>query len=106
METFRIRESVDVYVQPSGLGRGINADDFVIFNREDVRMGLSLEWYGDSPQSGIWEITMSDLVEGGNSTLITAKAVGIPDLERVVWVTAEESGITVHVSARCPSEGC
>ena len=106
METFRIRESVDVYVQPSGLGRGINADEFVISNRENMSMGLALEWHGDSPQSGIWEVTMNDWVEGGNSTVITAKAVGLTDLERAVWVTADESGTTVHLSARCPSEGC
>ena len=106
MEAFRIRESIDVYVQPSGLGRGINAEEFVIFNREDVRVELSLEWHGDSPQSGIWEVNMSDWIEGGNSTVITAKAVGLPDLERAVWVTADESGTTVHLSARCPSEGC
>jgi len=106
METFKIIESVDVHVRPSGLDRGINADEFVVFNRENVRMGLALEWHGDSPQSGIWEVTMNDWVEGGNSTLVTVKAVGLTDLERAVWVTADESGITVHLSARCPLEGC
>ena len=106
MENFKIIESVDVHVHPSGLDRGINTDEFVVFNRENVRMGLALEWHGDSPQSGIWEVTMNDWVEGGNSTLVTVKAVGLTDLERAVWVTADESGITVHLSARCPLEGC
>jgi len=106
MEAFRIRESVDVLVQPGGLGREINEDEFVIFNREDMRMDLSLEWHGDSPQSGIWEVAINEWIDSGNSSVITAKAVGLPDLERAVWVTADESGITVHLSARCPSEGC
>ena len=97
---------MDVYVQPDGLRRGINTEEFVIFNRENVRMELSLEWHGDSPQSEIWEVTMNDWVESGNSTVISAKAVGLSDLERAVWVTADKSGITVHLSARCPWEGC
>lgn len=106
MEVFRIKDSVDVYVQPDGLRRGINTEEFVIFNRENVRMELSLEWHGDSPQSEIWEVTMNDWVESGNSTVISAKAVGLSDLERAVWVTADKSGITVHLSARCPWGGC
>ena len=106
MEAFRIIDSVDVYVHPSGLDRGINTDEFVIFNREKGGMDLSLEWHGDSPQSGIWEVTMNDWVDGGNSTVITARAVGLSELERAVWVTADDSGITIHLSARCPSEGC
>jgi len=106
MEAFRIRDSVDVYVHPSGLDRGINTEEFVIFNREKMGMDLALEWHGDSPQSGIWEVTMNDWVDGGNSTVITAKAIGLSELERSVWVTADDSGITVHLSARCPSEGC
>jgi hypothetical protein len=95
-----------VYVNPSGLGRGIDSEEFVIFNREEVKMELSLEWHGDSPQSGIWDVTMDDWLEGGNSTLVSAKAIGISNLERAVWVTADDSGIIVHLSARCPSEGC
>ena len=106
METFRIRDSTDVYVYPSGLGRGIRTEEFVIFNREDVEMELSLEWHGDSPQSGIWDVDMSDLLEGDSSTLVSAKAVGLPELERAVWVTADDSGFTVDLSARCPSGGC
>ena len=106
MEVFRIRDSVDVYVHPSGLDRRINTEEFVIFNREKMGMDLALEWHGDSPQSGIWEVTMNDLVDGGNSTVITVKAVGLSELERAVWVTADDSGITIHLSARCPSEGC
>ncbi|MDP6212754.1 MAG: hypothetical protein QGF32_04320 [Candidatus Thalassarchaeaceae archaeon] len=106
MVAFRIKDSTDVYVNPSGLGRGIDSEEFVIFNREEVKMELSLEWHGDSPQSGIWDVTMDDWLEGGNSTLVSAKAIGISDLERAVWVTADDSGIIVHLSARCPSEGC
>jgi hypothetical protein len=106
MEAFRIRDSVDVYVHPSGLDRGIDTEEFVIFNREEMGMDLALEWHGDSPQSGIWEVTMNDWVDGGNSTVITVKAVGLSELERAVWVTADDSGITIHLSARCPSEGC
>jgi hypothetical protein len=106
LEAYRIRDSTDVYVYPSGLGRGINAEEFVISNRDENRMKLSLEWHGDSPQSGIWDVTMNEWLESGNSTLVSAKAVGLQELERAVWVTASDSVITIHLSARCPSGGC
>jgi hypothetical protein len=106
MESFRIREAVDVYVHPNGLNRGLSIGEIVVFNRASEKMGLAVEWHGDSPQSGIWEVDIDDWIESGDSSSITAKAVGVSDLERAVWITADESGITVHLSARCPPGGC
>jgi hypothetical protein len=106
MEAFSIKESVDVYVHPNGLYRGLDVEEIMVFNRAAGRMNLAVEWHGDSPQSGIWEVSINDWIESGDSTSITVKEVGLSSLERAVWVTADESGITVHLSARCPSEGC
>jgi hypothetical protein len=106
MEAFSIRESVDVYVHPNGLYRGLDVEEIMVFNRASGRMDLAVEWHGDSPQSGIWEVGINDWVESGDSTSITVNEVGLSSLERVVWITADETGITVHLSARCPSEGC
>lgn len=106
MEAFSIKESVDVYVHPNGLYRGLDVEEIMVFNRAAGRMNLAVEWHGDSPQSGIWEVSIIDWIESGDSTSITVKEVGLSSLERAVWITADESGITVHLSARCPSEGC
>jgi len=106
IEAFTIRESVDVYVRPNGLDRGLDVEEIMIFNRASKRMDLAVEWHGDSPQSEIWEITIDDSIESGNSTSVSVKEVGLSSLERAVWITADESGITIHLSARCPSEGC
>ncbi|HJM24031.1 MAG TPA: hypothetical protein QF821_00075 [Candidatus Thalassarchaeaceae archaeon] len=106
MESFTIRESVDVYVQPAGLNRGLDVEEFTVMNRASEKMGLAVEWHGDSPQSGIWEVEIVEWLESGESGSITVNPVGLSNLERAVWVTADGSGVTVHLSARCPSEGC
>ena len=106
MVNFLIKDSVDVFVHPGGLDRGINEEEFEIFNRASERMDLSVEWHGDSPQSGIWNVTISDWIEAGNSTSISVDSNGLSILERSVWVTADDSGVTVHLSARCPMGGC
>ena len=106
LASFVIRDSVDVFVHPGGLDRGISEDEFEIFNRRSEMVDLSVEWHGDSPQSGIWNVSMSDWIESGSNTSISVGSIGPSSLERSVWVTADDSGITVHLSARCPTEGC
>jgi len=71
-----------------------------------AELGLSLETHGDSPLGGIWEIGIPSLVGPGESINLTILEKGEVALERAVWITADESGITVHVSARCPRGGC
>ena len=78
-----------------------------IFSTEARRgLGLSLEWHGDSPQSGIWEVSIGDWIDAGGSYFVESVANGSSTLERALWVTADDSGVVVHLSARCPSEGC
>ncbi len=106
MKSFRIKEGVDVYSHQNGLGRGIVAGNFSIINRESEGMPLSLEWHGDSPHSGIWNVDIAEWAEPGDEVIIEAKSSGNYNLERAVWITADEAGIIVHLSARCPVEGC
>ena len=65
--------------------------------------GLVLETHGDSPLGGIWEIDIPSLVGPGESINLTILEKGEVALERAVWIAADESAITVHVSARCSS---
>ena len=115
LTSFKIIQGLDVFVSKRdsnggystiGLNQRIDADSFYIFNRGSERVGLSLEWHGDSPQSGIWEVRIGDWIDAGGSTLVESVANGSSYLERALWVTADESGVIVHLSARCPSEGC
>ena len=103
---YRIIQSFDVYVNPGGIGMGILEEEFTIHNRALYRMDLAVEWHGDSPQSGIWEVDIPEGVEPGGSVRVTATPIGESSLERAVWVSTDSSGITVHLSARCPQGGC
>ena len=106
MDAYRILQSIDVYVSPGGIGVGIAEEVFTIHNRAPDELKLSVEWHGDSPQSGIWEVEIPEKVESGGSVQVTATPVGDLSLERSVWVSADSTGITVHLSARCPLGGC
>ena len=101
-----IRDSVDVYVYPNVLERAIREGEFEIFNRESEGIGLSLEWHGDSPETDIWDITINEWIESRSNTTISIVSNAPLNLERAVWVTADDSGVTIHLSARCPLGGC
>ena len=115
LASFNIIVGPDVFVStgdstegysPIGLNQRIEADSFYIFNRGSERLDLSLEWHGDSPQSEIWEVEIGELIEARGFSFVESVATGSTNLERALWVTADESGVTVHLSARCPSGGC
>ena len=115
LTSFKIIAGPDVFVSTGdsnggrsaiGLNQRIEADSFYIFNRGSERVSLSLEWHGDSPQSGIWEVSIGDWIDAGGSSFVESVANGSSTLERALWVTADDSGVVVHLSARCPSEGC
>tara|TARA_B100000575_G_C23141630_1_gene664488 strand:- start:1858 stop:4251 length:2394 start_codon:yes stop_codon:yes gene_type:complete len=105
-DSYLISDSIDVFVSPGTLNGGLSGELFVLTNRGTKELGLSLETHGDSPLGGIWEIGIPSLVGPGESINLTILEKGEVALERAVWITADESGITVHVSARCPRGGC
>ncbi len=105
-DSYLISDSIDVFVSPGTLNGGLSGELFVLTNRGTKELGLSLETHGDSPLGGIWEIGIPSLVGPGESVNLTILEKGEVALERAVWITADESGITVHVSARCPRGGC
>ena len=105
-DSYLISDSIDVFVSPGTLNGGLSGELFVLTNRGTKELGLSLETHGDSPLGGIWEIDIPSLVGPGESIDLTILEKGEVALERAVWITADESGITVHVSARCPRGGC
>ena len=113
--SYRITEGFDVLVTLNdisedslaiGINQRIESELFAIINRGPEDLALSLEWHGDTPQSSIWEVSIGEWIYPGEEAYIEAVASGNSTLERALWVTADESGVVVHLSARCPSEGC
>ncbi|MAH98235.1 MAG: hypothetical protein CMA12_02645 [Euryarchaeota archaeon] len=105
-DSYLISDSLDVFVSPGTLNRGLSGEIFSLTNRGTRELGISLETHGDSPLGGIWELEIPSLVGPGESVNLSILEKGEAPLERAVWITADDSGVTVHVSARCPSGGC
>ena len=106
MSPYRIVEGVDVLVHPGAVDEGIDLTEFVVHNRGEQRLSVGVEWHGDSPQSGIWNVSIPSHIEPGASAGMAAIPMGELALARSVWISAEASGITLHLSARCPLSGC
>ena len=105
-DSYLISDSIDIFVSPGTLNRGLIGGMFSLTNRGTEELGLSLETHGDSPLGGIWEIELPSVVGPGEGVNLSILEKGDIPLERAVWITADDSGVTVHVSARCPSGGC
>ena len=104
-DSFRISMGVDIHVS-AGLGIGIDEDHFEVHNRGKVPIELSVETYGDAIGTSVWELEIPEELDAGGISEIKVKSIGDQTLDRSVWVTADSSEITIHLSARCPYGGC
>ena len=89
-----------------GLGIGIDEDRFEVHNRGKGPIELSVETYGDAIGTSVWEIEIPEELDAGATSEISVRSIGDQTLDRSVWVTADSSEITIHLSARCPYGGC
>lgn len=106
IHTYRIVEGVDVMVEPGGIGEGLYSAEFVVYNRGGESLPVAVEWHGDSPHSDIWNISLPSHIEPGENAELRAAPIGELHLFRSLWVSADTSGITIHLAARCPVDGC
>jgi len=106
LESFDVEKGVDVTIANFGISERIEESLFTIENRMDVDYSISIEWHGDSPESSIWNLSIPNLAKNNSLTEVEILPEGNYNLERVIWITADERGIIVHLSARCPIEGC
>jgi hypothetical protein len=106
MHTYRIVEGVDVMVEPGGIGEGLYSAEFVVYNRGGESLPVAVEWHGDSPHSDIWNISLPSHIEPGENAELRVTPIGELHLFRSLWVSADTSGITIHLAARCPVDGC
>ena len=105
VDTFRISMGADIHVS-AGIGVGIDEDHFELHNRGKGPIELSIETYGDAIGTSVWELEIPDELDAGATSEITVRSIGNQSLDRSVWVTADSSEITIHLSARCPYGGC
>ena len=105
LESYNLIEGVDV-IFPSRIALEGGMASFQVNNRGEEALPVTLEWFGNSPESGIWNISKPETIGPGEEGDFEIEATGDLPLERSVWVAVDSTGIVVHLSARCPLDGC
>jgi len=75
-------------------------EEFIIFNRENYSMPISLDWTGDAAGSDYWEVSVPSEVSAISSVQVNITSNGDPEALLVYWVTTDEDGITLNLAAR------
>ncbi len=105
LEAYTLMEGLDV-IFPSTIAIEEGRAYFQVLNREEMSLPVTVEWFGNSPDSGIWNISKPDSIDSGETGTFEIESTGDLPLERSIWITADPSGVIVHLSARCPLGGC
>ncbi len=75
-------------------------EEFIIFNRENYSMPISLDWTGDAAGSDYWEVSVPSEVSAISSVQVNITSNGDPEALLVYWVTTGDDGITLNLAAR------
>ena len=106
IEVLRIKDGLDVQSSVSGMGIGINSQVFSIENRENMTIAVSRDWSGDVPSLDLWDIDGPDSIEANRSAELTVIFDSNSEAISSVWITTDNSGVVLHLAARCPLGGC
>ena len=85
---------------------GLPLYDFIITSRENFTILISVESTNYLPSGEAFTIFTPTELEANGTALIEIDTIGSDDIERVLWVTADEEGIVIHLTSRCPLSGC
>lgn len=85
---------------------GLPLYDFIITSRENFTILISVESTNYLPSGEAFSIFTPTELEANGTALIEIDTIGGDDIERVLWVTADEEGIVIHLTSRCPLSGC
>ena len=105
LQAYNLIEGIDV-IFPSRINLEDGGASFQVTNRGEEELPVTLEWFGNSPESGIWNVSKPESIGPDEEGDFEIAAMGDLPLERSVWVTADSTGVIVHLSARCPLGGC
>ena len=75
-------------------------EEFIIFNRENYSMPISLDWTGDAAGSDYWDVSVPSEVSAMSSVQVNITSNGDPEASLVYWVTTGDDGITLNLAAR------
>ena len=75
-------------------------EEFIIFNRENYSIPISLDWTGDAAGSDYWEVSVPAEVSTMSSVQVNITSNGEPEALLVYWVTTGDDGITLNLAAR------
>ena len=103
---YTLSEGLDIIIKNSSIGEKITNSNFTISNRESKNMSISIEWHGDSINTEIWDVDIPSQVNSNDTVQISINEKSNDLLHRAVWVKVDDNGITIHLAARCPLQGC
>ncbi|MFL2956074.1 MAG: hypothetical protein ACJZ39_01240 [Candidatus Thalassarchaeaceae archaeon] len=75
-------------------------EEFIISNRENYSMSISLDWTGDAAGSDYWDVSVPSEVSAMSSVQVNITSNGDPEASLVYWVTTGDDGITLNLAAR------
>ncbi|HJM18362.1 MAG TPA: hypothetical protein QF703_02400 [Candidatus Thalassarchaeaceae archaeon] len=109
-EFYSIIGGIDVLTNAGALGERIDETSFTIHNRENFSLPVSVEWYGDFQEGGIWDLDgIPSIIGPGEMVIVeigTIPKVDQDQLVRAVWISTSANGLEIHLAARCPAMGC
>tara|TARA_B100001540_G_scaffold259002_1_gene237204 strand:- start:935 stop:1765 length:831 start_codon:yes stop_codon:yes gene_type:complete len=106
IRSYVISEGDDVVLIEGDIGQHLSSTDYIISNRMNKTLPVTVSWTGDSPNSDVWSVSIPNEIAPNSELMMIIEAVGSTNLYRSVWFTVEDGEITVNLAARCPVDGC
>ena len=106
LRSYMIVEGDDVVLIEGDIGQHLSSTDYIISNRMNKTLPVTVSWTGDSPNSDVWSVSIPNETAPNSEVVMIIEAVGSTNLYRSVWFTVEDGEITVNLAARCPVDGC
>ena len=75
-------------------------EEYIIHNRENYSMPISIDWTGDAAGFDNWEISVPQEVEAMSSVYVNISTNGDPQALLVYWITTDDDGIKLNLAAR------
>ena len=106
LRSYMIVEGDDVILDGGDIGMHLAFSEYIISNRMNKTIPITVSWTGDSPEADVWSVSIQDEIAPNSDSMMILETAGTTALYRAVWVTVDDGEITVNLAARCPVDGC
>jgi len=106
LRSYMVIEGDDVILDGGDIGMHLAFPEYIISNRMNKTIPITVSWTGDSPEADVWTVSIPDEISPNSDLMVLLETAGTTALYRAVWVTVDEGEITVNLAARCPVDGC